>query len=279
MIRYTGDDIGSEATMKEFQEHLVKMLGTFHDFCRENGLRYYMSGGTLLGAVRHRGFIPWDDDIDVNMPRPDCEKLMDISGGRIEKYFFIVPNHEDEYHAYHWKLCDESLLLKKKNGKIKPVFMDIFPIEGLPDTVEENSRHYAEMRERKKQAALLFGKKKYGGRDPIKKLKRKFEVRSAEKEGREKLFRNVIDLARKYSFDDSEYIGVMMTNIHQEEERVRKSEYLPVVEMEFEDGKFNGPKGYDTYLRQLYGDDYMELPPPAERVSRHGFVPYHRKDE
>ena len=277
MRRFSYDDLESLATDSEHKEHLLKMLIAFDEFCRKNGLTYYLSGGTLLGAIRHQGFIPWDDDIDVNMPRPDCEKLMELSGGKIGEYTLMLPNYTDEYHAYHWKLYDESMLVgkRKKGGvgkKIYPIFIDIFPIEGLPNTEEENIKHYKKIISRKKPAWFLWGARVYNGHAIIKVALKIMAFFLERFVGIEKLFNNVIKVATTLSYEQSDYVGVMMTNVHTTEERVLKEEYAPVIEVDFEGRKFMAPAGYDTYLRQLYGEKYMEWLPVHQRVGKHDYV-------
>jgi len=306
MKRYSKDNIESPATTEEMKAHLVDMLLALDAFCKENGLRYYLSGGTLLGAVRHKGFIPWDDDIDVNMPRPDCEKLMEIAlkarkkqveideeapnenpaCGRIGSYILCPPNYDQEYHHYHYKLFDESILVRKHNedGSLKkrvyPIFIDIFPIEGLPDSLEETVKHYKLLEKRKDQARLMWYAAQRIRKQPLKVALRNLRarlIRGYSKKSKEDLFQAVVSVQRTYSFDDSAYVGVMSTNIHHEEERVKKEDYLPTVEVEFEGHKFPAPANYDTYLTQLYGD-YMQLPPAEEQTSRHALVPFHSQN-
>ncbi|MBQ6150485.1 MAG: LicD family protein [Mogibacterium sp.] len=284
MKYYTIDDLVDLATPEEHKAHLVEMMSTFDAFCKEHGLRYYLSGGTLLGAVRHKGFIPWDDDVDVNMPRPDCDKLMELSGGRIGRYVLNPPNYSGGYHAYHYKLYDDSILVAKKrgnelSGRVYPIFMDIFPIDGLPDTEEENKKFYEELIALKERCNTVWNKKPYMGRDPFKRKKIDAEYNRLRQIGIEQLFNDVVAHQTKIGFDNSDYVGVTSTNVHNEEERVVKAEYMPVVEVEFEGRKFPAPKGWKQYLKQLYGPNFMELPPVYTRISRHGLIPFRSKGQ
>ena len=134
MVKYDKCNCGEEVSLEEVKSKLVDMLLVLADYCEKNGIRYYLSGGTLLGAIRHKGFIPWDDDIDINMPRPDCEKLQKISGGVIGNYKLVRPSGNAVCVKHFWRLYDESVLLEdsiQKNNKKNvyyPIFIDIFPI-------------------------------------------------------------------------------------------------------------------------------------------------------
>ncbi|WP_293696179.1 phosphorylcholine transferase LicD [uncultured Agrococcus sp.] len=279
MREYDYSDLKDLATDADHKEHMLKVLVEFDRFCEQHGLTYYLSGGTLLGAARHKGFIPWDDDIDVNMPRPDCEKLMELSGGRIGEYELVPPNPSSKYFAYHWKLYSESILVaKRKQGrigsKVYPIFLDIFPIDGLPETEEKNVEHYAEIKRRKNRVRHARNVRRYRGRNPYRILRNRIASRVYRSMGVKALFDKVIELATSIKYEESDYIGVMMTNVHTTEERVVKSEYSPVVRMEFEGHMLSCPAGYDTYLRQLYGADYMEWLPVHKRIPRHDFVTF-----
>lgn len=80
-MKFTNADCGEKVDISEAKESMLKMLEALADVCEKNGIRYYLDGGTLIGAARHKGFIPWDDDIDVMMPKPDCLKLKRMFGG------------------------------------------------------------------------------------------------------------------------------------------------------------------------------------------------------
>lgn len=273
MKKYKETEFVEQASPELLREKLLETLIALDEFCREHKLQYYLSGGTLLGAVRHQGFIPWDDDIDVNMPRCDCEKLMELSGGRVGKYFLLPPNFDDATHAYHWKLYNEEILVTK-GKKCYPIFIDIFPIEGLPKTAFGNWLHYARSRFWKLLSDCLWGNKWLQGSSKPAKLFHAAMRPVASLWGKERLFNHVVKVMKSIPYESSDYVGVMATKVHTTEERVVKSEYAPVVEVSFENRSFPAPAGYHTYLTQLYGSSYMELPPEEKRVSRHGLVPY-----
>ena len=282
---YTTLDLERRATDGELKASLLEMLLAFDAFCKEHGLVYYLSGGTLLGAVRHKGFIPWDDDIDVNMPRPDCEKLMELSGGKIGKFTLVPPNNMPRSFAYHWKLYDNDVLVAKrerhgKNAigkKIYPAFMDIFPIDGLPDSYSAASRHYDKIKKIKQKARFQSFLPRYLGRNPFKKLQYKLARIYFRLFVFTDYHAEVIKHAKTYAYEGSDHVGVMMTDVHGIVERVEKAEYAPVVPMEFEGKTVQAPAGFQTYLEQLYGPDYMAVLPPHKQVSRHSLVPFIRK--
>ena len=109
---------------------LVEMMGWFHNFCVNHNLRYYAAGGTMLGAIRHKGFIPWDDDIDIVMPRTDYEKLEQLMKNQVcKRYLLETPNTDAKDFFYTFsKLYDtETTLIENTKYKIKRgIYLDIF---------------------------------------------------------------------------------------------------------------------------------------------------------
>lgn len=282
MSKLTKNNCGEEITLDTVKQRLLTMLKALDEVCEKHGIRYYLSGGTLLGAVRHKGFIPWDDDIDVNIPRPDCEALQKLTSGKIGDFLLVRPNADSAYPSNYWRLYDISIVIENslKKAARKPVyhplFMDIFPIEGLPEDAEKTKLHYQKMQFSKKMFGCINAPFWTGKTFPSK-IAHEFMRPVARLVGKEYWFRRIQDVAESIPFGSTEYIGVMMTNIHHEEERVRMDDFLPVIKVEFERNLFNAPKGYDIYLRQLYGDDYMQLPPVEARQSHHGFNFYQYK--
>lgn len=278
------ENCGDEISVKELRKIQLDMLKAFVTFCENNSIHYYLAGGTLLGAIRHKGFIPWDDDIDVSVPRPECEKLQKLTNGKIGKYVLQQPDANCPFHAESWRLYDTAVVIESSLGRTSkrpvyiPAFIDIFPIEGLPNTVGETRRHYQKLIPNRKLINCTMGSLWYG-----KTLKSKlFHLIMrpvANLIGYKTLYRNIQKEVTKYAFEESKYIGVMTAPVHTVEERMLKSEYVPQVELEFEGMKLTAPKNYDAYLTQLYGADYMKLPPEEKRVSHHGFRLYRYKGD
>ena len=127
--------VTDEKSEKEYKDRLFDMLVKFDEFCNKYKLDYSLCGGTLLGAIRHKGFIPWDDDIDVVMPRPDYEKFK-----RLVKKYPLAPNlvFDISYEGYVQKIIDKDTYLKARYASVdKHLWMDVFPIDGLPDNKKE----------------------------------------------------------------------------------------------------------------------------------------------
>ena len=128
-----------EITLAEKKQLMLSVMDEIDAFCRENGLTYFLVGGTLLGAVRHKGFIPWDDDMDIGLPRKDYERLIrEFRSGSGKVRVFDFRNKED----YFWpsaKAVAENTVLYELDDRKHPigVFIDVFPFDGFVGPREE----------------------------------------------------------------------------------------------------------------------------------------------
>lgn len=281
MQRLTKKNCGDSVSLDELKRIQLDILVELVRFCNQNHIVYYLSGGTLLGAVRHQGFIPWDDDIDVNIPRPECERLQKLSKGKIGPYVLQFPSADSPYHSESWRLYDTKYVIESFLGGTtkKPVyyavFIDIFPIEGLPDSYKRCVWHYRKMVFLRKMMNSSL-RSDWGGRNLPAKCFHFFMSPFTKAVGYKRWYNWMQRTARKYSYEDAAYIGVMTAPVHTIEERLCKSEYEPVRTVTFEQRKLNAPGNYETYLTQLYGD-YMKMPPKEKQVSHHAFSIYKYK--
>lgn len=145
--------------MTELQAKLVNMLSWYHDFCEKHHLRYYIIAGTMLGAVRHGGFIPWDDDIDVGMPRRDYEKLRELCANQEKaQYMFEYPSKENKSYPFLWaKLFDTTTtIVEKQRDKVtRGIYIDVFPLDGIGDVREQAVKSFQPIK--KKAGPQLSG--------------------------------------------------------------------------------------------------------------------------
>ena len=255
-------------------------------FCNEKHITWWLCGGTLLGAVRHKGFIPWDDDIDIMLPRRDYEKLLTEfpKGGR---YQFLTAFNTKGFSFPFGKIVDSYTLkdetIRKKFKRIG-VDIDVFPIDNLPSDYKECEDYYHEIAKlglKLDALTLNYGK----GKTLMSTILKNGYIcclRTLEGIGLvsyKKLQRRFIGLAQRYNNQDSDYCGITSINHYGIKERNLKKGYKKSVLVEFEGHKLPAPECYETYLSQLYGDNYMQLPPLEKRVSTHTFKTYWIKDE
>lgn len=131
----------NDSLLKALQSRLTNLLLRVHLICEENNIRYTMMGGTLIGAIRHQGFIPWDDDIDIGMPYEDYKKFIDvITSQKYEGIAFGIPGKTEDYYQTFVKVFDSTTTLKENNrtkSKPKGIFIDIFPLTFVGNTKYE----------------------------------------------------------------------------------------------------------------------------------------------
>lgn len=263
-----------EINTEEMKKIEFEMLVQFKEFCEKNNLRYYLCGGTLLGAIRHKGFIPWDDDIDVAMPRPDYNRLLELEKNSISDEIDIVTWKNSKAVFPFIKLVNnktivyENVIERKKAGG---VWVDIFPMDANPSDDNENKKFYRHIWVLRKMCEISNARIG-SGTSLMKKVGRVLLKPIGSIIGTKRMCEILDKSAQKYDFDSSEYIGCVIWG-YGNQERVRKDAFLRIEKIEFESDEFNIPFSYDEYLANIYGD-YMVLPPVEKRVTRHDIKAY-----
>lgn len=251
--------------LRQYQLRSVVLLEAIDQVCSKHNLRYYIIAGTLLGAVRHRGFIPWDDDIDIAMSRADYDQLMAHADEWVPKPFRIV-THEIEagYPKYFAKLEDRSTTLVENFGLgyVGGIYMDIFPLDAVPNNKLLRYWHFYKFHFLRK---MLY----YSYRDPYKHGHglNSWAVKAFQhffsREGLHKASQKVL---REYN--DKAACDYVMT--HDDGPRAyRNAIFGEPRDYEFEGKMFCGPAVSEGFLGVLYGPTYMQLPPEDKRRSHY----------
>lgn len=256
--------------LKEIQHLELDILDYVAQVCRENGLRYFLAGGTLLGAVRHKGFIPWDNDVDISMPRPDYIKLIEIMEKQPTGRYRIlrVKNGNDYYYPFAKVVDTKTKLIElTRSNSISNVglYVDIFPIDTVPadfDTAVERLR-YVNKWGIKIAGSVASAK----GLPMFRKMTHFIWYLLFKVLGRERCLERVEGKLVYDQFGSTGYIASTY-GLREEKEIIEYGAFAGTVELPFEDKKYSCPVGYDQYLRQMYGD-YMKLPPERDRIAPH----------
>lgn len=262
-----------EIQFDEMKKIELNILIYFTEVCEENNLRYYLGGGTLLGAVRHKGFIPWDDDIDVMMPRPDFQKLLSLSINN-ENYNIIKPGTAGYYYNFA-KLVDTRTILEEKGIKRIDglgVYIDIFPLDGMPETPDARKKRFKELNSIRKIINNTCLLKPKFHRNPFAYLNACRIYNSNKNIDLSSLQKKYLDSALKNSFDDSEFVFAA-GGAYGARDIFPGKWFEKEIELQFENLSVKAFNGYDFYLTQLYGD-YMTLPPEDKRVTPHHTIVY-----
>ena len=264
----------AEISTRELKGIQLEIAIRIHEFCTSRKLRYCLAYGSLIGAVRHKGFIPWDDDIDLCMPRPDYEEFVRSFNGEYPELRLLAPELDPHFYHPFAIVYREGTLLEEEiathHGYPTGVKVDVFPIDGAPSDDEA----YARLRKKTERLkVILFYKNvRLAPRwksDKVlwfKTLVWKLAILLLSMAG---IQRRIRALATANGFAGSQMVD-MVVFPDPGDTRMPREVFEHYVDLDFEGEKFKAPRDYDTYLRTLFGD-YMTLPPESERVPHHRF--------
>ena len=254
-------------SLRDIQLRCLNMLRQVDAICASQGIRYFLSGGTLLGAVRHQGFIPWDDDIDTMMPRPDFERFLQVAPGLLGEGYRLAHPRVNEGYAMPWiRIWDLNTRMRPSRTQriyTETLFLDIFPIDGIPSSPIRSKLYFR--RVRALDIMLKCSRRKALFEDErLQVMKKALGVVSRVRSSAA-WARSIDRLAARQGYEGSQYAGVSVITHYGERERMPKSVFTDCTMVRFEGATYPAPGDYDTYLTRLYGD-YMT---PPDRMNQH----------
>lgn len=257
--------------LRDIQLQLTDMLKVFHDFCETESLQYFAVGGTALGAARHHGFIPWDDDIDIGMPRPDYERFTAIFNNTNKNKRYILEKNDsaDPYFLYPFaKLYDtQTTLIENLRHPLKRgIFIDIYPFDGAGNSKTDSLSLLRRIKFllflRNMRVIRIVGKRKFYKNALL------FFFQSFPRFllNEKKVAKKINVLCQTFQYESSSYISNFV-GAWGEKEIIPKKEFGKPVLYPFENIHIYCPENVDAYLSHIYGD--WRTPPPKEKQITH----------
>lgn len=274
-----------EISLEEQKKLQLDMLIDFANFCDKNNITYYLSGGTLLGAIRHKGFIPWDDDIDIMMPRDDYERAINLYKNDVY-VLDAIENNPLCWERYARIYNKKTIIFSNVRNKYKEhIFIDIFPIDGLSNN--KLSQKYVFFMQKILTTAHLASvldfslSNRYADKNAgfynwkiyVRTFIKYLLILTVGNIKPQVWIKLMTILAKKRNFYKSDWVAVLIAASYGSKEIMPKNIFRSKIQVDFESHKFWAPVGYDYYLKSLYGD-YMKLPPIEKRQSHHDFKAY-----
>ena len=266
-----------ELTLKELQSFCLDILIDVHNFCVKNNIKYSLAYGTLIGAIRHKGFIPWDDDVDIIMPRPDYERFCTIYKSKL--YHVSSFEIDSECRMTFGRVYDDDYTVVKSlvpwHKKEHGAWIDIFPIDSAEDVFEKYKERITEI--------LKPFKREQFHRRALARFSYNYSIRINAFLFLKKLLlfngvlvphfiKQVIQKSKALDFGSTNHWGMTVyIDSYGFKDYHDNSLFDEVIDVEFENHMLKSLKGYDEYLRQLYGD-YMLLPPEVDRAPRQTYI-------
>lgn len=254
---------------EELQQEELRLLLAFDSLCRQHGLRYSLQAGTLLGAVRHKGFIPWDDDVDVSMPRPDYERLLAL-GDAMPAPLSLVTPYNSSFPLPFTKVVATNVRAQEEvaEGVLEEyLWIDVFPIDGAFDSDEKNTKAQAKLNHRMRLSTW----EAYGA-SPMDSVAKKIVKTIARPfckalHAKHRMLSYADAVTRNPGYERAERVSSFMGGAEAGWSLPRRG-YESMITVDFAGYKFPAMGCWEEYLTKVYGD-YMQVPSEGNRPTHH----------
>ena len=258
--------------IKELKEIQIGILDVVDEFCKKNDIKYFLCAGTLIGAIRHKGYIPWDDDIDIGMLRDDYDKFLKLFNSHNDRFKAYSIENNDHFLFPFCKVMDTSTILNEPNNADNSlsVNIDVFAFDNAPDDYSKVKKLYW-VRDFYRKCHMLRTRYTYR-KSFIQKIIITFLSIFLLPFPKNFFIKKIAKLSKKYQNEKCEYVTCFLGY---DKLYLKRNCFTDYINVDFENKKYKAPKKYDEVLRAHYGN-YLELPPEEQRVSHHTFHAYYK---
>ena len=264
-----------EMTVREIQSVSLEILKDVHAFCVENNISYTLYGGTMIGAIRHKGFIPWDDDIDIAMPRPDYERFLQSYQSKCG-YKLFASGTKECYLTFS-RVCEMEITRVVNEvlpwaDKPTGVWIDVFPLDGAPDNQDTTAQLFAKLHDcwlksiYERAAKASF----HSAKGIVKKLKLIYKKIVFNKS---RYLSRHDEMCKHISWGETSHFANLAYMWYGLREYQEMKDYVSTTPVLFEDATFFVCNGYDNLMKRKYGD-YMKFPPISDQTPNHQLCRY-----
>ena len=256
-------------SLDEIKKTELNILLEFQKICDANDLTFYLCGGSLLGAIRHKGFIPWDDDIDICMARPEYNRLARmVREKKLEMPDWMdIVCYENRTSRFPFiKVLDKRTIVLNeyfKSMDYDSIWIDLLPVDGMPDSDLETAALYKDMFRFRKLVQLKYVRP-FRAKSFTKAITKPFLFLFANIINTDRYNEKLVSEATAHAFETSANVGIVTEGLYGVKEAIPREAYLKPIEVEFEGHTFKATSYWHEYLTNLFGE-YMTLPPEDKR--------------